>query len=63
MTAPLIAPVIPRAARPPLREHGRAGPVRRLPLAAAARVPAVPGDLVYGTRPDRRARAGSLTGR
>ncbi len=59
MTAPLIAPLIPPRTRPDLREHGKASPVRRLPLAAAARVPAVPGDLVYGTgRIDESGRVG-----
>jgi len=49
MTAPLIAPLIPPRARPGAREHGRAAPARRLPMAAAPQVPAVPDDLVYGT--------------
>jgi bifunctional DNA-binding transcriptional regulator/antitoxin component of YhaV-PrlF toxin-antitoxin module len=48
MTAPLIAPLIPPRARPGAREHGRAAPVRRLPVAAAPEVPAVPDDVVYG---------------
>ena len=49
MTAPLIAPLIPP--RSPARHAGarQAGPARRLPMAAAAQVPAVPGDVVYGT--------------
>jgi hypothetical protein len=49
MTAPLIAPLIPPRARPGAREHGRAAPARRLPMAVAPQVPAVPGDVVYGT--------------
>src|SRR5271169_6329270 len=49
MTAPLIAPLIPPRARPGAREHGRAAPVRRLPMAAAPEVPAVPNDVFYGT--------------
>ena len=49
MTAPLIAPLIPPRARPGAREHGRAAPARRPPMAAAPQVPAVPDDLVYGT--------------
>ena len=49
MTAPLIAPLIPPQARPGALERGRAAPVRRLPMAAAPQVPAVPGDVVYGT--------------
>ena len=48
MTAPLIAPLIPPRARPGAREHGRPGAVRRLPVAAAPEVPAVPDDVVYG---------------
>lgn len=48
MTAPLIAPLIPPRARPGAREHGRAAPVRRLPVAAVPEVPAVPDDVVYG---------------
>ena len=47
MTAPLIAPVIPPRARG-AREHGRAAPPRRLPMAAAPEVPAVPDGVVYG---------------
>ena len=49
MTAPLIAPLIPPRARPGGREQGRAAPARRLPMAAAPEVPAVPSDMVYGT--------------
>jgi len=48
MTAPLIAPLIPRRARPGGREHGRTGTTRRLPVAAMPDVPAVPDDVVYG---------------
>jgi len=50
MTAPLIVPLIPRRARPGAREHGRPGTARRLPMAAAPEVPAVPDDVVYGFR-------------
>jgi len=49
MTAPLITPLIPPRARPGAREHGRPTPARRLSMAAAPQVPAVPDDLVYGT--------------
>jgi hypothetical protein len=49
MTTPLIAPLIPPRARPGVREHGRPTPARHLPMAAALQVPAVPGDVVYGT--------------
>jgi len=49
MTTPLIAPLIPPRVRPGGREHGRPGTARRLPLAAAPDVPAVPDDVVYGT--------------
>ena len=48
MTAPLIAPLIPRV---PGRAHestGRTATVRRLPVATAPEVPAVPDDVVYG---------------
>jgi len=59
MTAPLIAPLIPPRARPGAREHGKPGPVRRLPMAVAPEVPAVPGDVVYGTgRMDGSGRVG-----
>ena len=49
MTAPLIAPLIPPRARPDGREHRNAAITRRLPMAAAPEVPAIPGDVVYGT--------------
>jgi hypothetical protein len=65
MTAPLIAPLIPPRGRPGAREHGRAAPVRRLPVAAAPEVPAVPGDVVYGFgRMDESGRVGdrAMTG-
>ncbi len=59
MTAPLIAPLIPPRARPGARKHGGAAPARRLPLAAAPQVPAVPDDVVYGTgRMDESGRVG-----
>ncbi len=59
MTAPLIAPLIPPRARPGVREHGRPGLARRLPLAATPQVPAVPDDVVYGTgRMDESGRVG-----
>ena len=48
MTAPLIAPLIPPRTRPGGREHGRPATARRLPVAAAPEVPAVPDDVVYG---------------
>jgi bifunctional DNA-binding transcriptional regulator/antitoxin component of YhaV-PrlF toxin-antitoxin module len=48
MTAPLIAPLIPPRTRPGGREHGRPGTARRLPVAAAPEVPAVPDDVMYG---------------
>jgi hypothetical protein len=48
MTAPLIEPLIPPRNRPGSREHGRPGTARRLPLAAAPEIPAVPDDVVYG---------------
>ena len=50
MTAPLIAPLIPPRARPGGREHGKTVTARRLPVAAAPEVPAVPDDVVYGFR-------------
>ena len=65
MTAPLIAPLIPPRARPGAGEHGRAVPARRLPVAVAPEVPAVPGEVVYGTgRIDESGRVGdrSMTG-
>jgi hypothetical protein len=59
MTAPLIAPLIPPRARPGARERGRAVPARRLPLAVAPEVPAVPDEVVYGTgRIDESGRVG-----
>ena len=48
MTTPLIAPLIPPRTRPGGREHGRPGTIRRLPVAAAPQVRAVPDDVVYG---------------
>ena len=48
MTAPLIAPLIPPRARPGAREHGKTATARRLPVASAPEVPAVPDDVVYG---------------
>jgi hypothetical protein len=48
MNAPLIAPLIPPRAGPGSRELGRPGTARRLPVAAAPDVPAVPDDVVYG---------------
>ena len=48
MTVPLIAPLIPPRARPGGREHGKSATARRLPVAAAPEVPAVPDDVVYG---------------
>ena len=48
MTAPLIAPLIPPRARPGGRKHGRPGTARRLPVAVAPEVPAVPDDVLYG---------------
>jgi hypothetical protein len=65
MTAPVIAPLIPPRARPGAREHGRAVPGRRLPLAVAPEVPAVPDEVVYGTgRIDESGRVGdrAMTG-
>jgi hypothetical protein len=59
MTAPLIAPLIPQRARPGAREHGSAVPARRLPMAVAPQVPAVPGEVAYGTgRIDESGRVG-----
>ena len=48
MTAPLIAPLIPPRARPGARPHGRPATPRRLPVAVAPEVPAVPDDVLYG---------------
>jgi hypothetical protein len=49
MTAPLIAPLIPPRARPGVRERGKPATARRLSMAAAPEVPAVPDGVVYGT--------------
>jgi hypothetical protein len=57
MTAVPIAPLIPPRARPSSPEHGKPGPVRRLPVAVAPEVPAAlrrrcglrPGDRVLLT--------------
>jgi bifunctional DNA-binding transcriptional regulator/antitoxin component of YhaV-PrlF toxin-antitoxin module len=48
MTAPLIAPLIPPRARPGARGHGSSGTPRRLPVAAAPDIPALPDDVAYG---------------
>ena len=49
MTAqPVAPPVIPSRDRPAARAGGRAGPVRRLPLAAAPGAPSLPDEVVYG---------------
>ena len=48
MNAPLIAPLIPPRGRSGRREHSRAAPIRRLPVAAMPEVPVVPDDVVYG---------------
>ena len=49
MTAQLIDPVIPSRGRAAARSGGKAGPVRRLPLAAAAaEAPVLPDEVVYG---------------
>jgi hypothetical protein len=59
MTAPLIAPLIPPRAQPGGQEHRKPTTARRLPMAAAPEVPAVPGDVVYGTgRMDESGRVG-----
>jgi hypothetical protein len=59
MTSPLIAPLIPPRARPGAREHGKTVTARRLPVAAAPEVPAVPDDVVYGFgRMDESGRVG-----
>jgi hypothetical protein len=47
-TAQPIAPVIPSRTRTAARAGGRAGLVRRLPLAAAPEIPVVPDEVVYG---------------
>lgn len=61
MTAPLIAPLIPPCARSGAREHGRAAPARRLPMAAAPQVPTVPMTWCTGLA-GWMSRAGSVTG-
>jgi hypothetical protein len=48
VTAPLIAPVIPPAARSSARGRRAVGAGRRLPVAAVPVPPAVPQDVVYG---------------
>jgi bifunctional DNA-binding transcriptional regulator/antitoxin component of YhaV-PrlF toxin-antitoxin module len=48
MTAPLIAPLIPPRARPGAQGHGSSGTPRRLPVAAAPDIPALPDDVAYG---------------
>ncbi len=48
MTGPLIAPLSPPRTRPGGRDHGRPATPRRLPVAAAPEVPAVPDDVLYG---------------
>jgi AbrB family looped-hinge helix DNA binding protein len=48
MTTPLIAPLIPPRARPGGREQRRPITARRLPVAAAPEIPAVPDDVLYG---------------
>ena len=47
MTTPLIAPLIPPRARPGGREQRRPIKARRLPVAAAPEVPAIPDDVLY----------------
>jgi bifunctional DNA-binding transcriptional regulator/antitoxin component of YhaV-PrlF toxin-antitoxin module len=55
VTSQPIAPVIPSRAR----AGGRAGPVRRLPLAAVPEAPVLPDEVVYGFgRMDMSGRAG-----
>jgi len=55
----LIAPVIPSRARPAAQAGGGARPVRRLPLAAAPRIPSLPDEVVYGFgRMDESGRVG-----
>ena len=44
----------PSSRRGPGRAHGRAAPARRLPMAAAPQVLAIPDDVVYGTGWSRR---------
>jgi bifunctional DNA-binding transcriptional regulator/antitoxin component of YhaV-PrlF toxin-antitoxin module len=48
VTARPIAPVIPPGARPAGRDRGRAGSLRRLPLAVAPEVPSAAGEVLYG---------------
>jgi len=48
VTGQPIAAVIPSRARPVARAGSKAGPVRRLPLAAALEVPSLPNEVVYG---------------
>lgn len=48
MTARLIAPVIPPAARWPAHSAGQPGAIRRLPLASPPVVLSPPGDVIYG---------------
>jgi AbrB family looped-hinge helix DNA binding protein len=48
MTTPLIAPLIPPRARLGGREQRRPITARRLPVAAAPEIPAVPDDVLYG---------------
>ena len=48
MTSSLIAPLIPPRARSGGRDQGRPTAVRRLPVAAAPEVLAIPDDVVYG---------------
>ena len=58
------SPDSPRA-RPGAREHGKPGTARRLPVAAAPEVPAIPDDVVYGFgRMDESGRVGdrAMTG-
>jgi hypothetical protein len=63
MTAPLIAALIAPRARPGGREHGRPGTARRLPVAAAPEVPAIPDDVLCCTgSAGWMSRAGSPTG-
>jgi hypothetical protein len=61
-TPQLIAPVIPSRARPAGPAGGRAGAVRRLPLAAVPRIPSLPDEVVYGFgRMDESGRVGDRT--